>query len=368
MLRLSYIGAATGLCFVLGVAIVATMPDMRPAQQIEDINLKGKLYLTPWGNKVVALAKSCEDLNAEQCATLRYLVKEVPHAFWIDNVTKLSEDMSVMLDVLIDAQKNGQIPTLVMYSLPDRDCGGERRLNKVFDRKDYIFWANQIATAIGAYDFPINVIIEPHALEENVTNKLMPCGDRTKSEVLLERIALLRRVIWELAERIDGTKKRAHPKIRVYLDIGGPERITDARGRLALVNAIDWVLQKAEIDGVSVNVGEHASFEESLAWAKKIIKLMDPGNHRNLKVAIDIGRSGRHADGSCNAQGAALDVQHLGDVRRDSIVGLATIIWDPSVSDGRSEACHHGPAAGEFHLELFKDYLTETARALALTQ
>ncbi|PWT83742.1 MAG: hypothetical protein C5B58_06050 [Acidobacteria bacterium] len=349
-LKRFYDSAMIAFCLLLGGSFAYAVPLERPRP-------REKLYVPPWSTEVVELATSCKGLSDDECATLRFLVKEVPHAYWVTNETTLAEDLETLHNILLDAQKEKRVPTIVIYSLPNRDCGRAMRLSKPFTASDYKKWGDRIIDALLVYQMPINVIVEPHGLDEVVTEKYQRCDHRTRGQVLVERIALLRYMIWGLAERDDKTKNRKSSKLRIFLDVGGPGRISDARGRLALVNSIEKILEKAEIDGLSVNVGGYRSFGESLAWAKTIIGLMKPELARKLTLAIDIGRSGKKVVGTCNSRGAALDARGSTPDDPDPRVELAIVVKDPSESDGQGEPCNRGAPAGTFDFEVFKDYL-----------
>jgi hypothetical protein len=220
---------------------------------------------------------------------------------------------------------------------------------------------DRISGAVNYYEMPVNVIIEPHGLAEVVTKTNKRCEGRRKKEVLAERIELIRYVAWSFAEQ-NKQKQRIIPNQRLFLDAGDPGQISEPREKLAIANALEKILNTAEFDGVSVNVAGHYSFAESLKWAKEIIGLVLLDARKKLTVAIDIGRSGNRVEGKCNARGAALDPQLPTLDHPDPRVELTMIIKDPSESDGEGAGCNGGKPAGSFDLEVFKDYLRNTAK------
>ncbi len=349
-MRSLYQTAMLGLCLVLYGTALYALPLDRP-------NQKRELYAHSWGQEVTDLAKSCESLNGAECAMLGRLIT-MPHAYWIGAGVTVSKDIHEDLHNLIrDAQREGRVPTIVLHALPNQGCEGDIRHGKRFVAENYLKWVDQVSNAIRYYQsMPINIIIEPGGLAEVVTDREQVCGKRTKTEVLEERIGLIHYVSWCFA-LLDKDKHRINPHLRLFVDIGHPSHISGPREKMAIADALENIIKGAVIDGVSVNVGGHDSFDESVTWAKEVIGLVRSSANTKLTIAVDIGRSGARVEGQCNVRGAALDVQPPTLAHADPRVELAMIIKHPGERDGDGPSCNGAASVGNFDREMFMEYL-----------
>lgn len=340
------------------MAMTFAFPPDRP-------NRGKELYVPPWNQEIVNLATSCETLGERECAMLRQLIG-MPHALWIGIASSMNTEIHEDLhNLLRDAQREGRVPTLVLYAFPNRGCGSGIRYGKKFTDAQYKKWIDQVSNAVRYYDrLPINIIIEPGGLSDVVTDMDRPCGRRTKSDVLEERIELIRYISWCFALE-DNKKDRINPNLRLFVDVGSPGRVTGAKELITLADALEKIIKGAVIDGISVNVARHDSSDDSIAWAKEIINMVRPSIGRRLTIAVDIGRSGARVDEYCNARGAALDQQYATLDHDDPQVELMMIIKTPGDSDGDGAACHDGAALGSFDRETFLDYVRTTAKTRA---
>lgn len=346
-------GVVSALCLMLSGALAFAGGPERP-------NRGKELYSPPWGDELVELATSCKGLRKDECATLRRLTT-VPHAYWLGLNTSVSQDLRDLHTIIRDALSEKRVPTIVLYSLPDRDCGGGVRLHKKVTPNEYQKWVPKIADAVTYYKRPsINVIIEPGGLSRLLTEKEVWCHGRTKRAILEERIELIRYVLWNMVVT-DGKGNRVNPYLRLFVDVGGPGTISEPAAMLALAKVLEQILKVAEADGISVNVGGYASIDESRAWAKELLALVRGKSKKRLTVAIDISRSGGNAGEGCNMPGAALDEKAPTLDHHDPIVELTLVIKDPSRSDGESEGCHGGSPTGTFDLPVFREYLRNTS-------
>ena len=353
MLRFLVKSAALALCLAFFGAIACATPLKRPNQEKE-------IYAPPWNQEMIDLAISCENLNESECAMLRQIAA-MPHAYWMG--IDPSEDQELhqgLHDILLDAKREGRVPTIVIYAFPNRGCGGSKRHGKRFTAVQYRSWMDRVSNAIRHYNMPMNIIVEPGGLAEVLTNRTELCGKRTKSEVLKERIGLLQYVSWVLKVKLRGKDKKMHrvnPNLRLFIDVGYPSLMSAPWAKMMMADALEKILMQADVDGVSVNVGKYDSFDDSVAMAKKIIAMVRLKAGRKLTTAVDIGRSGYRVDGNCNARGAALDLQLSTLMHPDRQIEIATIIKAPGESDGDGPGCHDGGPMGSFDMDLLKDYL-----------
>ncbi|WP_217999061.1 glycoside hydrolase family 6 protein [Nocardiopsis trehalosi] len=162
------------------------------------------------------------------------------------------------------ADAAGEVPALVAYMLPNRDCGGASA-GGAPDIASYNTWVDRFAAGLG--DAPVIVILEPDSLA------LISCLD---SGALADRNAALARAV--------GRIHAANPQARVYLDAGhsgwNPADVQAARLRAAGV---------AQADGIYTNVSNYRTTGDERAFAAAVLnRLGDP----DLRAVVDTSRNG----------------------------------------------------------------------------
>jgi endoglucanase len=206
-------------------------------------------------------------------------------------------------------------PVLILYNIPDRDCGGYSA-GGAEDENTYLSWVQQVADGIG--NNPAVVILEPDALAG--LDCLSTTDQQTRYAELSQAVAIL----------------KANTNTYVYLDAGHPGWQTPA--------VMAKRLQAADIagaDGFSLNVSNFVSTAANETYGDQISSLVD-GKH----YVIDTSRNGNGAssDGEwCNPSGMALGQQPTTDTN-DSLVDAYIWAKGPWGSDG---PCNGGPAAGQ---------------------
>ncbi len=146
------------LIAVLGAAAlaVALAPAAGAVAVPDDDGLAGsELYLNPWSTT----AEAAQDLSG-QARDDAQLLASFPSAEWFTGGTP--DQVRADVDAYVGAaDARGQMPVVVAYNLPFRDCaqysaGGAR------DTAEYKAWIDGIAEGIG--DRPATVILEPDGL------------------------------------------------------------------------------------------------------------------------------------------------------------------------------------------------------------
>lgn len=285
-----------------------------------------------------------------------------PNAIWLGINPEQEELHQYLHDRLIDARREGRVPVIVVYGFPNRQCKSARRHGKRLTAEVYQSWLDRVSNALRYYAMPMYVILEPGGLSELVTDRESPCGKRTKSDVLKERIKLYRYASWVLNPTRwdkDGKKHRTNRNIRIFIDAGNPSTVSGPRERMLVADALEKVLTGARFDGVSVNVGAHDSLDAGVAFGKKIIGLVRPKAGRMLTVAADIGLSGARGTTGCGTSNAALDAQQPTLDYPDPRVELATIMKLPGESG--SPACKAQEPPGDFNPHVFAAYVRNSA-------
>jgi endoglucanase len=269
------------------------------------------LYADPPHSHAAHQARVYAKQHRVKDAELMRKLAEIPQAVWFTggDTPKQTEHRAAKLI----HRAGPSVPVLVVYNIPDRDCGHYSRGGA----KHYRRWIDGFARGIGAGH--AIVILEPDALAGL-------CGKH--------RIADLRDAVDRLHEQ---------PNAAVYVDAGHshwqPAK-TMAR-RLAKVHATAFAL----------NVANFRATDEIVAYGNQISQQMS-GAH----FVIDTSRNGRgpYRNQWCNPRRRGLGA------RPTTTTGNPTVdafLWIkvPGESDG---PCHGGPQAGRW----WPKYALELAR------
>ncbi|HSH60744.1 MAG TPA: glycoside hydrolase family 6 protein, partial [Acidimicrobiales bacterium] len=226
-------------------------------------------------------------------------------------------DVRAAVDAKVSqASAAGQLPVLVAYAVPHRDCGGYSGGGVTED--SYRAWIRSFAAGIG--NRPAAVIVEPDALAQ------LDCLDAATQQ---RRLDLLREAVGVLGDL---------PATAVYLDAGHsawkPAGVMAERLRAAGV---------ARARGFSLNVSNFMPTSGEVSYGKAISDLL-AGRH----FVVDTSRNGRGSNGEwCNPAGRALGTP---PTAATGVARLDALLWVkfPGESDG---ACNGGPAAGQWWAE-----------------
>jgi endoglucanase len=250
-------------------------------------------------------------------------------AHWLTGGT----DAAAAVDTLVTAATTrGQLPVLVAYNIPDRDCGSFSA-GGAASPDAYRTWVRSIVT--GLKGRPAVVIVEPDAVPHVVDG----CGGHED-----ERYGLLAQTVSTL---------KSSPGAVVYLDAGHPAWVSDL-GKLATALKRSGI-EKA--DGFSLNVSNFIRTPDNLAYGAKLSDAL--GGRR---FVVDTSRNGAgplagatDVNGGpswCNPPGRSLGpvpTTDTGHPRADAFLWIKR----PGESDG---ACRPGePAAGEWWPEYALD-------------
>jgi endoglucanase len=237
-----------------------------------------------------------------------------PQADWFGGWnTDITADVRALVD---RAQAAKQVPALVAYNIPQRDCGSYSA-GGAASADAYRSWIRGLAAGIGTRTAA--VLLEPDAL---AGIDCLSAADRDR------RLALLRDAVTVLSAR---------PGVSVYLD-GGHARWQPAAEMASRLRAAGV----ADAQGFFLNVSNFVSSADNAAYGAQVAALTD-GKH----FIIDTSRNGlgAAADGDwCNPPGRALGLRP-GDATGVSRQDANLWIKRPGESDG---PCHGGPAAGQW--------------------
>ncbi|WP_309649852.1 glycoside hydrolase family 6 protein [Nocardioides sp.] len=211
--------------------------------------------------------------------------------------------------VAAEAAAAGQVPTFVVYGIPDRDCTGGFSAGGL-PAAQYGPWVQEIATAAaGAV-----AVVEPDALAS-----ALECDRRD------QRVRLIR----------DAVDRLRSAGVTTYVD-GGHSHWIDPVALAGLLREVGV----ESVRGFAANVSNYQTDEDERAFADELSGLLG-----GVHYVIDSGRNGRGSiDEWCNPPGRAFgrDPEVVDDGS-----GLDAYLWvkPPGESDGE---CQGGPAAGEF--------------------
>lgn len=246
-----------------------------------------------------------------------------PTATWFSDAN--ADIKSAVSDVVDSAQAANQVPVLVLYTIPQRDCGSYSSGGAASDDA-YKTFVQQFAKGIGSAETV--VILEPDSLG------VLDCLDRDGK---LARYALLKYAVERLKQK---------PNTHVYIDAGHPDWV-DA-------NTMVKRLKKSglgEADGFALNVSNFYSNKSNLIYGKAISAL----THHSHFV-IDTSRNGNGISDPyewCNPPGMALGTSPT-PITHHKLLDAFLWIKPPGESDG---TCNGGPSAGTW----WQDYATGLA-------
>jgi endoglucanase len=291
--------------------------------------LAGKTFYVDPANTASQQAANWERTNRAADARELRKIGDRSVAHWLTGGT----DASVAVDAVVTAAAGrGQMPVIVAYNIPSRDCGSFSS-GGAASSDAYRQWVRTIVT--GLKSRPAVVIVEPDAVPHVVDG----CGGHEA-----ERYGLLADTV--------GTLKSS-PGAVVYLDAGHPAWVTDTR---KLADALKRAgVEKA--DGFSLNVSNFVQTQDNLDYGAKLSDAL--GGRR---FVVDTSRNGAGAvtgateiNGGpawCNPPGRKLGAAPTSDTghpRADAFLWVKR----PGESDG---ACRPGePPAGQWWPEYALD-------------
>lgn len=249
-------------------------------------------------------------------------ISSQPVATWLvdDDPTPLTRRVTQ------SAAVSGQLPVLVLYHRPGRDCGSYSA-GGAAEQSSYLAWVRTIADTIA--DQRALMVVEPDAIPQALSGQCAQGGDPTATYAML-------------AAAVD--LLTAHDNTLVYLDAGHPGWIGDTA---ALADALRASGADAA-DGFSLNVSNFATTAANQTYGDALSSALD-----DKQYVVDVSRNGRGIpsadpagiDAWCNPSGVALGENPRIGPDRARAVGF---LWvkEPGASDGN---CRPGePPAGQF--------------------
>ncbi|GGO04928.1 glucanase [Microbispora rosea subsp. aerata] len=272
-----------------------------PAAQAAD----SPFYVDPATNAAQWVAANPGD---SRTPVIRDRIAAVPQGRWFASYNPSTVRSQV--DAYVGAAAAaGKIPIMVVYEMPNRDCGGASA-GGAPDHASYRAWIDQVAAGLGGR--PAYIILEPDALA------IMPnCMNASQQAEVQASMAYA------------GKKfKATSPNVKVFFDAGHD----------AWVNASDMAnrLRGADIansaDGIALNVSNYRYTSGLVSYAKNVLSAVGAPN---LKAVIDTSRNGNGPAGSewCDPAGRATGTWSTKDTG-DSAIDAFLWVKPPGESDG----------------------------------
>lgn len=316
--------AVTG---ALAVVAVVTAVVLLRGQAPEPPGRDTKIVASASSKAADAASRAPEGSPEREAA---HYLSEQPTAVWL---TPEADPVDVVGDriaqLAAEARAQSAQIAVVVYGLPERDCGGQSAGG--LDADAYVEWTRAIGDALrDAADTSPIVILEPDSLA------LAPdCGN------VPERVA-------QLGAAVDAISSES---TWIYVD-GGHSDWLPADEMADLIEQVDRAAADdgRGIRGFSTNVSNFMPTSDEVAYAHDVAALLD-----GLHAVIDTSRNGAGSNGEwCNPPGRL--VGEPGGTIGDDVVDTNLWIKPPGESDGK---CNGGPAAGrwwdEAAIELTQD-------------
>ncbi|MEV8511437.1 glycoside hydrolase family 6 protein [Dactylosporangium sp. NPDC051484] len=285
-------------------------------------------FVEPSGPAAQQVADWGSRQRTADAAALRR-ISDRPVAQWVGGG---AGSVGAQVDAVLGcAAAQGQLPVLVAYNIPHRDCGSYSS-GGAASPDEYRSWIRAFAS--GVRGRPVAIILEPDAIPHAIDG----CESESRYELLSDAVQVL----------------KATGSAVVYLDAGHPRWITDVH-RLAEALRRSGI---AHADGFSLNVSNFVSTPDNVAYGKQVSSAVPSKPH----FVIDTSRNGAgevetagDVDGGprwCNPPGRLLGMPpttDTGDPRVDALLWIKR----PGESDG---ACRPGePPAGQWWPEYALD-------------
>ncbi|GEP36734.1 glucanase [Nocardioides psychrotolerans] len=269
----------------------------------------GAPFADPDSRVARALAQA-ERAGDTESARVFTRLAETPAGIWLTPEEYPPGQVAAKVSAVVaEAAAAGQVPTFVVYGIPDRDCTGGFSAGGL-PAAQYGPWVQEIATAaVGAV-----AVVEPDALAS-----ALECDRRE------QRVRLIR----------DAVDRLRAAGVTTYVD-GGHSNWIDTGALADLLREVGV----ESVRGFAANVSNYQTDDDERAYAEELSGLLG-----GVHYVIDSGRNGRGSiDEWCNPEGRAFgrDPEIVDDGS-----GLDAYLWvkPPGESDGE---CQGGPAAGEF--------------------
>jgi endoglucanase len=211
----------------------------------------------------------------------------------------------------------GQVPILVVYNVPNRDCGGASG-GGAPSHTAYRAWIDQVAAGLAGR--PAYIVLEPDVLP--IMSGCMTPGQQAEVQASMAYAGQ--------------ALKAGSSQARVYFDIGHSNWLSPGEAANRLLGA--QVTSNA--DGIATNVSNYRTTEDEIGFATAVLNAIgDP----DLNAVIDTSRNGNGPLGDewCDPDGRGIGVEPTTQTGNDRIDAF---LWVKL--PGEADGCAGG--AGQF--------------------
>ncbi|MFF4836796.1 glycoside hydrolase family 6 protein [Streptomyces sp. NPDC001315] len=246
-----------------------------------------------------------------RAAVIESRIADQPAAVWFTDADSATIAPRVRA-VTSSAAAQGRVPAVVVYAIPDRDCGGASE-GGASDLDAYDRWIDGFAAGLGSGE--VMVILEPDSIAQA---DCLSAADRAARFASLARAG---RVL-----------KAANPKARVYYDAGHSAWNPPAQQAALLKQA--GAASAASSDGIFSNVSNFHRTADEITYDREVLDAL--GGRAGLGAVIDTSRNGNGApaDGEwCDPDGRKIGrapTLTTGEARIDAYLWVKL----PGESDG----------------------------------
>jgi endoglucanase len=207
------------------------------------------------------------------------------------------------------ASAAGKVPIMVVYDIPNRDCGGASG-GGAPSHDAYRAWIDQVAAGLAGR--PAAIVLEPDVLALMSNCQSAEQQNQTKASIAYAGKKL----------------KSGSTQTKVYFDIGHSAWLSPAEAA-SRVRAADI---SNSADGISTNVSNYRSTGDEAGFAKAVLNAV--GDSR-LRAAIDTSRNGNGPQGSewCDPAGRAIGTPST-DATGDAQIAAYLWVKPPGEADG----------------------------------
>jgi endoglucanase len=270
-------------------------------------------YVDPQASSAQWVAANPNDGRA---AVIRDRIAAVPQARWF--TTTNTTTVRAQVDSFVGAAAAaGKIPIMVVYDIPNRDCGGASS-GGAPSHAAYRAWIDEVSAGLAGR--PAYIVLEPDVLPLMTNCQSAAQQAETRSSLSYAGKKL----------------KAGSSAAKVYFDIGHSAWLSasEAANRLRAADV------SGSADGISTNVSNYRSSSAEISYAKAV--LANVGDSR-LRAVIDTSRNGNGPLGSewCDPAGRRIGTPSTTETGDSQI---AAFLWVKL--PGEADGCI--AAAGQF--------------------
>jgi endoglucanase len=248
--------------------------------------------------------------NDSRASAINSRIGQIASGIWFANYQPSTVTAAVQA-VTGPAASAGRTPVLVVYDIPNRDCGGASA-GGAPDLASYQTYVRNFAAGLGTA--PAVVILEPDSL---ALQTCLSAADATARDSAIGTAVT--------------TLKSADANAKVYLD-AGHSAWNSASDQAARLNAAGV----RGADGIFSNVSNFNPTSNEVNYDKSILSAL--GNPADLHAVVDTSRNGNGSNGEwCDPAGRTLGVTPTANTG-DTSIDAYLWVKPPGESDGCADA------------------------------